>query len=317
MARQVDSDIKIQPYSDDQLDAVLSLSSRSLSTTRTRETWVGNNMTAVLAYDRDKLIGAIPLEKRKLSLSHNRFIEVLWVSGAHVDADYRAIGIGTKMDRKIEKYFSEEASGVFVYRGNPDSDAFRWYQKNNYEVLSSIISLEISVTNIDKKDQNYKVTSELTEIDKMGVELESAFLEKYRSGSGYVVRAPDYWVEKLNNHVYKKYYDYKVLSFIGSSERQPYSFLGETSLGDGLHRLDIFEFVAIGSDRTRLIGAIADYAKRKGIAVLRARFVQEDEDYHWFVSRGFRRQNEFFMKARLFDDALRFRTTRYFHSDYI
>ena len=56
------------------------------------------------------------------------------------------------------------------------------------------------------KDQNYKVTSELTEIDKMGVELESAFLEKYRSGSGYVVRAPDYWVEKLNNHVYKKYY---------------------------------------------------------------------------------------------------------------
>ena len=75
--------------------------------------------------------------------------------------------------------------------------------------------------------------------------LESAFLEKYKSRSGYVMRSPQYWGGKVNHHLYKEHYSYSVITVSGISRKLAYAFLGETSIGDRVHRLDIFEIVAI------------------------------------------------------------------------
>ena len=98
--------ISIRPYEHKYLDAVLALNRRSDSTNRTKETWQGNVMTGVLAFDGSKLIGMIPLEKRLFLIGCGRVLSVLWVSGAHVEPEYRKHGIGTAMDQKIQEYFS-------------------------------------------------------------------------------------------------------------------------------------------------------------------------------------------------------------------
>ena len=100
-------DIVIEKYSKKYLEKVLKLSERSISTSRTSYTWQINNMSAALALKEGALIGAIPLEKRILSLGSRSPVKVLWVTGAHVDEGYRSKGVGSSMDGKIEEFFSD------------------------------------------------------------------------------------------------------------------------------------------------------------------------------------------------------------------
>ena len=99
------SAITIKRYHDSNLDDVLSLIERSGFTTRDSKTWSANNMSAVLAYESNKLIGAIPFERLYISLGSNASKAALWISAAYVDPDYRSQGIGSLLDQAIEKYF--------------------------------------------------------------------------------------------------------------------------------------------------------------------------------------------------------------------
>ena len=304
-------------YSQDQLEAVLELSARSISTTRTRHTWIQNNMTAVLAYSGNDLIGAIPLERRKLTIGDGRLTEVLWVSGAHVDEQYRSAGVGSAMDRSIEEYFSEEASGVFVYRGDPQSAAFRWYKKNDYKVVASIVSLERDAQSSCRTGQLYKVLTKLEDIEKISPKLKAAFESKYCTAAGFIPRSSRYWVDKIKYHLYCKDYKYSVLILDRKAGLRSYAFLGQTSLGDGQLRLDIFEFVAVETERQKLLDAVTDYAFSCGVPSLRIRLIEEGIDYRWFMQHNFSRQNQFFMKARMFDPSVSVAVNCFFHSDYI
>ncbi|MCK4882216.1 MAG: hypothetical protein KAS92_04255, partial [Candidatus Omnitrophica bacterium] len=60
------STIKVRAFQPDDLDSVLELIRVSDATDRTEETWNKNNMTAMLAFDQEQLIGLIPFEKRKV-----------------------------------------------------------------------------------------------------------------------------------------------------------------------------------------------------------------------------------------------------------
>ena len=64
-------DISIRPYHKSHRADVLSLIERSGFTTRDVETWEANNMSAVLAFDSEKLIGAIPFERFYISPKKN------------------------------------------------------------------------------------------------------------------------------------------------------------------------------------------------------------------------------------------------------
>ena len=307
----------VRRYSLEQLEAVLDLSARSISTTRTIDTWIQNNMTAVLAYSGNDLIGAIPLERRILVIGGDRETEVLWVSGAHVDEQYRSAGVGSAMDRSIEAYFSEEASGVCVYRGNPQSAAFRWYKKNDYKVVASIVSLERDAQISCRTGLYYKVLSKLEDIEQISAKLKLAFERKYCNASGFVPRSSRYWADKIKYHLYRQSYQYSVLMLDRKTDLSSYAFLGQTSLGDGQRRLDIFEFVAIETERQELLDAVADYALSCRIPSLRIRCIEEGIDYGWLIQHDFSWQNQFFMKARMFDPSVGVSANCFFHSDYI
>ena len=137
--------ITIRPFQKTDLEEVLALNKGSDSTDRSRETWQGNNMTAMLAFDRDRLIGAIPFEPRSFLVGDGNLIKVLWVSGAHVEPEYRNKGIGKAMDEKIKEYFFPEFKAVLVYRQDEASSAYRWYKKLGFSDLLPILSFKNGV----------------------------------------------------------------------------------------------------------------------------------------------------------------------------
>ena len=60
--------ITIKQFKKEKLNDALSLLEKSDNTNRSLETWYGNDMTAVIAYDEGRPIGIIPFEKIILHL---------------------------------------------------------------------------------------------------------------------------------------------------------------------------------------------------------------------------------------------------------
>ena len=310
-------EISFQKYSKRHLQSVLELSSRSMSTSRTELTWTKNNMVAVLAFSGESLIGAIPLEIRNLSVGSYGSIRVAWVSGAHVDIQFRSMGIGSRMDALIEKFFAPYVKGVFVYRGDTQSAAFRWYERNRYQTLARIISFEKEAQCDGPKCSSFEVLTTLEDLEHADEDLGASFERKYRGTSGYVSRTPSYWADKIKFHLYKEYYEYSILVLKAKSGFKSYAFIGQTSLGDGLPRLDIFEFVALENERKGLLECLMRHAVDNNIPRIRIRLAEQDPDSIWFRENNFKRQSEFFVKTRMFDSSISIRVNRHFHSDYI
>ncbi len=76
--------LNIKRFEDKYREEALRLLERSDSTNRSPETWLGNNMTAVLAFDDAKLVGIIPFEQRDIVAKGGKMVKALWVSDAHV-----------------------------------------------------------------------------------------------------------------------------------------------------------------------------------------------------------------------------------------
>ena len=108
--------ITIRPYRENDLPRVLALLEKSDSTHRTENSWRGNDMTAVLAFDGKRLVGLVPFEQRRFVLSPKKSIPVLWASGVHVEPEYRNQGIGSRMDQSLRQYFFPSAQAVLVFR---------------------------------------------------------------------------------------------------------------------------------------------------------------------------------------------------------
>jgi len=132
------STIEIRAFKQEDLSAVLDLIRVSDSTDRTEGTWIKNNMTAVLAFDQERLIGLIPFEKRKVVLCKDKRLNALWASGVHVEPEYRGKGIGSMMDRDIEKYFHPEFEAILVCREDETSRAYRWYEQLGYQLRAHL-----------------------------------------------------------------------------------------------------------------------------------------------------------------------------------
>ena len=144
-SHQSKSGMGIRPYTPSDLPEILSMIERSDSTDRTERTWSANRMTGTLAFTKNHLIGAIPFEPRKFILGNGAFTKILWVSAAHVDPEYRSCGLGEKLDQQSRKLFYPNYQGIFVYRGDENSLAYKWYTRLGYQVLLPILALRIDV----------------------------------------------------------------------------------------------------------------------------------------------------------------------------
>jgi len=280
--------IEIQPFENKYLGDALVLIEHSDSTNRSIQTWKGNDMTAILAFDGKKLIGIIPFERCRLSFNGNKINNVLWVSGAHVDSEYRSTGIGSAMDSKIKEYFHPDYQAVFVCRANENSAAYKWYKKNGYQGLSSIISFKKKVERPLKKS-SYELWTNQEDINSHKIEIYNCFIKNNVSYRGFPQRQKSFWSNKLDNHYYKDFYNYCIIALIDKKQVIAYAFLGETSMKDNVERIDILEFVMPDNIdmQEKFFAAVMQVAYQRGLREIRLQLSSQDHHQQQIKSFGF------------------------------
>jgi len=266
-------------YQDTDQKSVIDLIRRSDNTSRRNDTWADNDMTASLAYDGDKLIGAIPLEKRHFSLGGKNSINVLWVSGAHVEAEYRSKGIGRKLDEIARYEFYDKYQAILVYRQDENSRAYKWYESLGYYHLLSILAFKKNThSNFDPfyDFQYQEVDGDLcdTEIDMFECFLRNGGNQHGGSPNRYL----GYWSKKLKAHYYKEYYKYFVLTITKNDQVTSFAILGETKFKDNIERLEILEY-CVSSDnleQKELFSSVQQFAVERELEEIRVQLSQQD-----------------------------------------
>jgi GNAT superfamily N-acetyltransferase len=280
--------IRIKPYDSDSIQDILKLSNRSIATERSIDTWRGNNMTAVLAYYGDNLIGAIPLEKRTFSLGNSRYLNLLWVSGAYVDEGYRNQGIGSAMDAKISEYFSSDFKAVFVYRHDVNSPAFRWYKRMGYYELLPILAFKKEVE-APSLSVPYVLLEDREQLPQWEDKIYQCFSLHTKSTGGFPRRDCHFWSHALNTHYYRNFYSYFFVFLTKENKLLAYALLGKTDLKDGIPRIDILEIVHPQDQGIMdvLYQAIMDVAYTRRLQQVRIQVSAEDSSIGWIRSKGF------------------------------
>jgi len=113
-------------------DAILAFITRMGFNPRDAVTWDGLNMLAMTAWDRNRLIGAIPFEPRELKIASDRTIRTLHETVVAVDEAHRGGGLGSRMQTAIAEQRPADAELITVFREDPQSPAYRWYIKNGF-----------------------------------------------------------------------------------------------------------------------------------------------------------------------------------------
>lgn len=294
--------ITFQQFKTEYTPELLNLIERSDSTNRSVETWQGNNMTAVMALNDGELIGAIPLEKRLFSLGRGKFIDILWISGAHVEPEYRSQGIGTAMDQKIKDYFSSEFKAVFAYRGDETSRAYQWYKKLGYNEMLSILSFKKDVKRPDITT-TYVLWDTEEKIKQWESKLYNCFNRNIGYYGGFPQRHRQYWSHKFKTHYYKEFYVYNILALTDNDGILCYAFLGQTSMSDNILRIDILEFITPDNSiiKDSLFNAIMSFAYKQGLTEVRIQLSVQDPILHWIKSLGFVNRWRTNIIGKLFD----------------
>ena len=294
------SKIVYRSYEAGDLEQILALSRRSDSTSRTILSWRGNDMTAICAFAGKRLIGAIPFERRSLALGGSLYIKVLWATGVHVDEDFRSVGIGEAMDLLIARHFGDKTSGIFVYRGNKNSGAYRWYEKVGFSLIATIEALSKQVDQSPRRDVVSEVYSGEDMFSMIGDELYNIFVGENEKRSGFQLRSPGYWNKICKFHLYRSFYKYFVLT-IGQGDLKAYAFVGQTSIGDTVDRLDIFEFIGPPESWENLSEAIRMFALDRGVHTLRFRTYMGSEIGEWLRKTGFILEGKFYFMGKPFE----------------
>ena len=314
-------DIKIKPFLDSNMDEVLSLIKESGFTTRDLETWAANNMSAVLAFDSEKLIGAIPFERSYISLGGDSFMAALWISTAYVNPNYRSQGIGSKLDHAIEKYFYPEYKVILVFREDAGSAAFRWYKKIGFNTVSKIESMKLKVSSHVTKNRNYQIFQSFNSLDNISNQLIELFDKLNDSYIGYPLRNKSFWKDKFQFHYYRKSYTYSVLTISINKKIRSYALLGKTSMNDGVNRLDLLEFVCPDDkyEQHQAFDSIMHYAHSIGVIELRIQSLEGDYLLKHALSYGFEKRWETNLMGKMLNpnDSLPEGNWRFFHVDYV
>ena len=317
--------IRVVPYRRSYRKQILRLIRSSDSTPRTEQTWREGRVTAMLALRGRRLIGAIPFEKRKLSLGGGRLLNVLWVSGAHVEARYRNRGIGTAMDVQIAKHFCPKFKAVFAFRQDEGSAAYRWYRRVGYTPALSILSLKKNVVK-PVGIVSYELFDDNTQIAKSETELLTCFRRCFGRFGGYEKRHRHFWTDKLKYHYYRNHYRYSVVALRRGRQVEGYVFLGRTSLRDRIDRLDILELVCPQGKPAvfnRLLDCVFDQAWRQKVREIRIQLASHDSWLPIVARRGFVNRWQTYMIGRTLDSKRTLRKLcgrrnwKYFQLDYV
>lgn len=313
--------MQIRALTKELLPQALDLLSRSDSTPRTQETWEGNHLQGVCVFEGNDMIGLIPLEPRVFKINMDAYVPVVWVTGAHVQPEYRSQGIGAMMDRQIAQFYPE-AEAVLAYRQDEGTRAYQWYMKNGYKPLCPLVSLKKSVSPFSI-EVDYSVHSSVESIKALEPEMLDFFERQMISWGGFPKRTPNFWSHVCMHHYYKHAYQYFLITIKEHGKIVAYAFTGITALRDGIRRLEMLESVFIKNEavKQQLFNAAFDLAYKSNAQEVRVQCAQEDALKTWLEDAGFtlRWQTNIIGKS-LKNEVLMFaqpKQWKYFQIDYI
>lgn len=284
---------EISLYTNKDQNALFDLIKKSISTPRTKSSWEGNHMTAILAWDDDKLIGALPLEKREFSIGNDNTIKLLWISAAHVEPEYRSKGIGFKMDSFLRKYYENEFDAICAYREDERSKAYRWYQNMGFHSILPILAFKKSVNKGSCEKKNRLILNSIASVNKYGEKLHSCFEKTVRSQGGFTKRNEKYWSRVFEHHYYSDLYEFIILAMKSHKGGfDAFALLGKTDMKDGVKRYDILEFVATSEKTSSMLhDNIELYAHENNINELRIQTFAVEPMKEWVNINGYEYRN--------------------------
>ena len=176
--------IKIERYNPKFLQNILKFLKENVSTKRTKNTWNKNYMTSVIAKDNRRIIGILPFEKVYLKI-HDKFERVLWISSLFLRPKFRNKKLGKSILEYSKRIISKNFKFILVIRANEDSNAFRWYRKNEFKVISKILSLEKKINKLVIIKNNYKLLNNFNSFKTNGYILHNTFNNNNKMYDGY------------------------------------------------------------------------------------------------------------------------------------
>jgi hypothetical protein len=314
------NNLKIRLFENKYLDQVIKLINESDHTDRTLSSWKNNDMTAILAFKDNLLIGAIPFESHSIKTAANQYSDGLWVSAAYVKSEYRGLGIGSLLDTEIKNFIPKKKI-IMVVRHDEGTAAYKWYLKNKYTVVSQIFSLKMAVRNSDLKcDRNYKIL-EINEVKENSKEILKIFEFHNNKKNNFPKRSVKYWENRMLFHYYKKFYKYYIILITLDAGQKSFALLGETSIRDNISRIDILELSCTSNkkDIKNLLDKIQHFSNKKNVQEVRIQVAECDELKDLVMNYGFaKRWKTNLMSKNLNKDIKILKNeTRFFQIDYI
>lgn len=266
---------------------------------RDKITWDALEMVAMSAWQGGKLIGAIPLEPRPFKIAPDKTAWAMHETVVAVHPDHRSRGIGSRMQDEIVATLPAEIEFVSVFREEPDSPAYRWYIKNNFQPTMQIdswfyeTSPEFKMPEVDL----FVPTDARLPWD----ELAETWPKARKNNSGIIDQAERDLKTWLSIHPYRQKYDFMIAverSRLGLPAG--YAVLGTGNMHSETKRCDILDLVSTGgsNDIRRLIDQFAPFMFKSGCTSIRWPLAQNDPNTQIAQSLGFNKKWSFDMLVR-------------------
>lgn len=230
-------------------------------------------MTAVVALEGDRFVGAIPLAIRKFQIAPGRIITAAYENAVLVIDGMRDRGIGTKMIEAAKKFLVGRCDALMVYRGHERSLGYNFYAKTGHVDLHYLEEYTVSNPTDWGEIPNVKITTDEDQFFAMEDEILRVFNSTFGKFGGFPPRGLGYWRKMVNGHIYAVHpTDFTYIWFEKNGQLEGYCICGrrDDSPNNAEYRpLQILEMAVMNNDEfigLSLLKAVSTLAARQGCA---------------------------------------------------
>ena len=237
-------------------DAILRFISDMGFNPRDAKTWDELGMRGATAWRGDKLVGAIPLEPRRLQIDPGVVVPTVHVTVTALAPEFRGQGTGSELQTAIRDNPPGGAVAVTVFREGETGPAYRWYVKNGFEPVMRARSWFLDLPYPKAPTQRVLLT-EATEDAVDWNDVRALWRSTNAAkGGGFVDREWRRLESWLPVHPYRGWYDFRVARLTSEGGAlAAYALLGVGTLHSETVRVDILE-CAVEDDDLNLAEAL-------------------------------------------------------------
>jgi GNAT superfamily N-acetyltransferase len=247
--------VRVYEYVPEERDELLSFRNAIFGHV-SHDQWEAMNCTGVVARERERLVGFIPLQYRQQCLNAQVAIPVVYENAVGVAEGLRGRGIGTEMINKAASFMSDRVDALMVIRGGERSDGYRFYRKTGHGDLMYAHWYRLPA-HVSWSQEDVAGISVLNR--EQWIALEPQLLDLYHREYGLFGggqrRAPGYWNMILDGHVYRGHKWWLVcLTSEGDDARPMGSLTGYLVAAQGIwsSTSDVYIYEVVSKDQAAL-----------------------------------------------------------------